>query len=260
MYLMFADEADQDGQREYLISAAIFVPFDVVGALSSAIENARVDAGLVPGDNLKFGSATRPSDRISFEGHKSLKSSVLQIAHDHGVEVCCYVCPHDVASAQDAATRLKWAANTLIGKFDQFLRERQVSGGIAVFDRSTDYRQHEHFVDVFQKGLEFPTGRRRLQNVAGLLQSANGSSHLSSLCDIVCGSCRYAINEPHNPEAGKILLRSVSKMMWGVNRSDGRRGLGDRGFVVRPQRFKSFDYEANVRALVDRLHSYLQVD
>lgn len=258
MYIMYADEADQDGQREYLIAAAIFVPAEQVKGLTEAVELARTSVGLLPGDNLKFGSGSRPSDRISFADHRTLKNKILTLAHEHGVEVCCYVCPHDIASKQDTATRMTWAANTLLGKFDQYLGERDEAAGIALFDRTTDYGQHDHFVDVFQQGLPFSSKRVRLTRVAGICQSANGSSHLSSVCDIVCGACRYAINEPQNEEAGRALLRSVSKMMWGVPKAGGGRLLRERGFVVRPRHIRHMDYEANVQSLIERMYKYIR--
>ena len=46
MYLMFADEADQDGRREYLIYAAIFVAADAALEISQEVNEARIDAGM----------------------------------------------------------------------------------------------------------------------------------------------------------------------------------------------------------------------
>lgn len=256
MFLMFADEADQEGQRDYLIYAGIFVDAENALAIDQQIKQARTQAGMQAGDSLKFASRTRP-ENMDREHHTELKNRVLQIAAEHNVKACCYLVPHDIARTQSLETKLRYGSNVLLQKFDEFLTEEGGRPGVVYFDRNNDFDQHTYFVEVFQRGLEFSGRRRPLENLVCLGMTSNGASHLASLCDIVVGSCRYAINEPNNPEAGATLLRLVAKLMWGTLEADGTKRLREKGLCIRPLRVTHSDYEANIQALINRLNGYL---
>lgn len=256
MYLMFADEADQSGHREYLVYAAIFVPGGRAAELSTAVAQARAGVGMRTEDCLKFKTRTRP-ETLTPEAHTQLKNLVLQLAKAHEVKVCCYLVPHDIARNQDLATKLKFGSNVLLQKFNQFLNEQGGLHGVAYFDRTSDYPQQNYLSEVFSKGLDFNGTRRRLQQILCLGTTADGASHIGSVCDIVVGACRYAINEPDRPEAGATLLRLVAEMMWSQTNSEGVAVFRERGLCIRPMTRSVQDYEANIQALLDRLNGYL---
>jgi hypothetical protein len=95
VYLMFGDEADHEQGRgqQFFVYGATFIDVGVASTLHSEIEEARLEAGLLPADSLKFAEMSRPQ-RVSREEFRSLKSRVLQIAANHEVVFCAYATLH----------------------------------------------------------------------------------------------------------------------------------------------------------------------
>lgn len=251
LYLMLADEADQDGSKEFLVMASIFFPSEALKPLHKAVEAERRKAGFAPTAELKFKSRSRPAT-VNVETHTVLKNRVLELAAEHGCQACCYLAPHSIAGKQPLDTRLKWGANTLLLKFDQFLRIRGEAPGLVLFDRTSDYNQHDYFKSVFQE-----SGERKLKNIVGLGVTSSGASHLASVCDIVVGACRFAINEPMNESAGRVLMKAVAKILWHERSTDGAPTYRDYGLCIRPKDVAVVSYRADIEALISRLNKYV---
>lgn len=88
MYLMYADEADQDGEREFLVYASIFYPSTAIRDMCCEVEKYRKKYGFRDGDTLKFSSGTKP-DTVSRESHAKIKESILALASKYNCKACC---------------------------------------------------------------------------------------------------------------------------------------------------------------------------
>ncbi|HEV8035588.1 MAG TPA: hypothetical protein VGP75_12245 [Yoonia sp.] len=254
---MYADEADQDGSREFLVYAAVFFPADATLKLHKEVVRLRYKYGFKDGDLLKFSTGTKPK-HVDRGDHTKLKNDILNLATDFGCQTCCYVVPHSIAKGQDNQTRLKFGINTLLLKFDQFLRESGKVAGTVRFDHTNDFKQMAYFEEVFQLGMDFQGKRKKLDHIVSIEQTSIGLSHLSSIADIVVGSFRFVINEPDKDQVGALLFKQLSKLMWGEKNKSGTKLVRERGLCIRPRTVEHSEYEADIAAFVDRLVKYQQ--
>ncbi len=258
MYLMFGDEADhnQDDGKKFLMYGAIFVPTNTLAALHREMERARSDAGLVASDSLKSSSRSRPAI-MSAQRHRELKQKVTALAREVGkVKLCTYVILHALARNQSHDDLVLFGANTVLGKFNAFLDENK-SFGYAVLDNIPVKQPFIYLKEKFQVGLTFQ-GRPpvRLDRILGLSQASDGTSHLSSVADIMLGSFRYCVNEPENEEAGKAMFPTLISMMWKRERN-GKSDVSNCGLVLRPTNVQEAKHEAEYDTLTQRLQGYL---
>lgn len=260
MYLMFADEADQDGQADFLVYAAVFFPALKVDEIVSGIKSIREEAGFSPTDLFKFSTGTIPKG-MSREAHAIAKNKMIELASQSGCKVCCYVVPKTVSSSQPLETRLKFAVNTLLTKFDQFLGEEKASAGISFFDRTTDYNQAKYFGELcmqrIPKGMDLATPDERipLKRVVAISQTQSTASHLNAMSDVIVGACRFVINERDKDRVGKQLIKSLITVFWTSN-SGGRITATERGLIIRPQKIKSPAIQADIEELKARLNQW----
>jgi hypothetical protein len=258
MYLMFGDEADHQQTRgkKFFVYGAIFVPTNSVKTLHFDIELARVQAGLGRTDSLKAASSTRPKS-MSPQEHRDLKNIVTTKAREVGnVKFCAQVVLHDLASNQSHDDLVLRGANTILGKFNEFLRENKTYG-YAILDRLPVENPYPYLREKFQVGMTFPdNSSKRLDRILGFAQAVDGSSHMCSVVDVLLGAFRYCVNEPDNEEAGKAMYPTLVSMMWNVER-DGKPVFEERGLVFRPREIKAAQYQAEYDALSQRLLSYL---
>ncbi|WP_170443263.1 hypothetical protein [Ruegeria arenilitoris] len=257
MYIMYADEADQDGSKEYLIYASVFFPSDQILKIHNGMIGIRNKFGFAPGDKFKF-SPGGISKSISREAHAAAKNEALKLAAKHQYKACCYITPHSIAKGQTHENRLKFGINTLLMKFDQFLRENGNAPGVAKFDRTSDFKQEQYFKEIFENGILFQKDNKsfKLNNIVSIDNTLNGTSHLSSLTDIVVGSFRFVINEPNKDLVGAKLLKSLSNLLWGVKDKNGVLLVRERGFCIRPKNVAVAGYNADINALISRLNAY----
>ncbi|MCX7559145.1 hypothetical protein OS190_06155 [Sulfitobacter sp. F26204] len=149
---------------------------------------------------------------------------------------------------------MKFGTNTLLLKFDQFLRENGKVGGIAFFDQTTDFKQLQYFREIFQFGMEFKETRKRLEHIVSIDNTGTNHSHLSSITDIVVGAFRFVANEPDKDKVGTVLVGLLGKLMWGVRGHDGVLQVAERGLCIRPKSISHIGHQADIRAFRDRLN------
>ena len=137
MYLMLGDEADfeQGKGQKFFVYGAIFVPPEAVKSLCDGIEAARLAAKYKATDSLKF-AVNRCPEEISKETFRDLKSKVIELAVQHKVVFCAYAILHALASTQAHRELVTFGANTLLGKFDEFLSTDKDTFGFVMFDKS----------------------------------------------------------------------------------------------------------------------------
>ncbi|WP_298558301.1 hypothetical protein [uncultured Aliiroseovarius sp.] len=255
MYILIADEADQDGQKQFLVFAAVFFPSEKLLELHKGVESLRADHGYVSGDVLKSSPMTKP-EHVSRDQHAEVKNKILKLAADTGCKICCYVVPHAIAKGQSHEDRLKFGTNTILTKFDQFLSENGGVPGLAFFDHTKDYHQKKYLREVFELGIPWKDGsRKKLEYVVSVDDTGIGHSHLASICDIVVGAFRFVANEPDKDKVGKILLKHLSRIMWG-RLEQGKNHVRERGLCIRPRSISHKGHQADIEAFVKRLVDY----
>jgi len=260
MYLMIADEADQDGEKEFLVFAGVFFPSDNLRHIHNGVKALREQYGFSTSDVLKSATGTKPKN-VTPRQHAEIKNGILDLAAVQGCKICCYVVPHAIAKGQDHVNRLKFGTNTLLIKFDQFLREQGKVAGIALFDETNDYKQSNYLRDVFAMGVPMHDGaRRRLDNIIKIETTRVGHSHLNSVTDIVVGAFRFVVNEPDKDKVGAVLLKSLAKIMWGKKDQKGILDTRDRGLCIRPSKIKLDGYKADIAAFIERVEKYNQAN
>lgn len=256
MFLMIADEADQDGAKQFLVFAGVFFPSEALKILTEGVEKLRRKYGYGDGDLLKSSPTSKPKS-VSSESHASIKNAILQLAANHECKICCYVVPHAIAKGQKHEDRMKYGTNTLLQKFDQFLSEKGNAAGIALFDRTSDYKQPRYFGEVYSHGIPWQDGsKKKLRNVVLIDNTGIGHSHLASVTDVVVGAFRFVANEPDKDKVGTVLTKLLKKLMWGVLDRDGQFNVGERGICVRPRNLKRPEYKADIAAFIDRIVGY----
>ena len=255
MYIMMADEADQDGSKEFLVYAAVFFSSSRLLELHKRVETLRQRNGFKDGDVLKFSSGTRP-EGVSSGKHAEIKNQILSEAAKFGCQACCYVIPHAIAKGQSHENKLKYGMNTLLMKFDQFLRESGNVPGIAFFDQTRDLKQKAYLKEVSEYGMLFKKERKKLKNIVALNDTEIGLSHLCSVTDIVVGSFRWVVKEPDKNVVGATLMKQLAKIMWGKTDAMGTKKVWERGLCIRPQEVNLHGYQADIQALISRIQQY----
>lgn len=258
MYLMFGDEADKDAAKEkkFFVYGGIFVPTNSIPPLHSEVERLRVAAGMAATDSLKSNTNTKPKT-MTAETHRQLKNDVMKAAREKGnVRFCAQVTLHELARNQEHDDRVQFGANTILGKFNTFLRG-QSSYGFAVMDRMPVNTPYEYLKEKFQIGMTFPNKPpARLDRILGLSHGADGTCHLCSVCDILLGSFRYCVNEPDNEDAGKVMFPTLIEMMW-KGLQDGRPIVREFGLCFRPIDVGAPKFKDEYDSLETRLRGYL---
>jgi hypothetical protein len=215
MFVMLGDEADAEQGRgqSFFVYGAVFIQADNIEALNDGVEAARVAAKFNPSDSLKFADATRPK-HVDKETFRKVKGKVMDLATQYGVVFCCYSILHELAGNQSHRDLVTFGANTLVGKFDEWLGWNKNTYGLVMFDRIPVDHPYKYLQEKFQTGLTFPDGRKqRLKRIMGLASTCDGASHLASIADICVGSFRYCVNEPDKDIAGRAMFPKLAKCL-----------------------------------------------
>jgi hypothetical protein len=183
-------------------------------ALSAAIEQLRVNAGVSPDFILKFNPGP---PNLNHQHFLQLKQDIIQAAVDHGCTFITSLILHNVATSPDVARRNE--INRVSYHFDLYLGTAQ-SNGLVLIDQFTDTQINHHLREKFLLGLkDMPYGppNMRLNRILGFHYAAIGQSHFGSLIDIVIGSFRFAINahtrnQTNNLATAGLLLTLLSPL------------------------------------------------
>lgn len=258
MYILFTDETNSqsNAKSKFFIYGGVFFSSESAVAIHQAIKELREEAGLLPSDELKFDTRSRPKKRVSVEEHKELKKRVLQIALDHDVRFIANLVLHDLA---DRDNLISWGANNVIERFHGFLNLED-EHGIVTMDRvPTKTNGFDYIQEKFQQGLSYPYGRVSLSRVCAFTLTSVGASHLGSLVDIVLGSFRYCINEREKLDVPKVMLPDLVKLMW--KRKVGKNlVVTGYGLVFSPEieKVKALKYRQEYQGIKDHMNSILR--
>lgn len=255
MHCMVADEADAEQGRgqKFFIYGAIFVEQGKLKSLHEEVESARVKAKYARTDSLKFADKTRPA-HVSREDHKTLKAEIVKIAAKHDVTFCAYATLHELAKNKEHGELITWGANTLLGRFNEFLKHKDNDVGVVMFDRIPIEHENRYLKEKFQIGLTFPEKPSMvLERILSYSSTCDGASHFSAMVDILVGSFRYCVNEPDRKLAGAAMFPDLVNLMW-----KGKDGLMDKGLVLRPKKVEAEPHKKEYDELLSRLREYLK--
>jgi hypothetical protein len=235
MYLAFLDEADHTKKKNFTTCGLTAIKAERASSLVKEVEAIRSQYNFSSKDLLKFSANSLP-DGITLEDHKSIKKSVIELAQSHEVIFMGYAYFNPASFKFDADRNRVYGFNTLIGKFDKFLRLNKSVGTVTI-DRLDISRNSvlsytngfEYIKEKFQVGNKFAGHFKEIENVISFSMSCEGTSHLSSVNDILTGSFRYLVNE-ENDSARRALQHQLEKLMWKNNAGS----FVDHGFTLRP--------------------------
>ena len=263
MYLMYADETDhhQEGAAPFFLYGAVFIPADVATDLSNFVAVTRTAAGFRPGDIFKFASAGLPI-HVTRQAHTHAKREVVRYAGELGVTFSVNVVLHALARTRPHDTLVEWGANTMLGAFNTFLRER-VDTGLAFLDRLPIAGSDDYIKERFGCGLDIaprsgrPGSRQPLDRILGIHPSIQGASHFASVADVVLGSFRYCVNELERDQAPRQILPPLVRMMWRTTHRPQQPTVRDARIIIRPMRIDNDELREQYDTLIRRLDAFL---
>jgi len=198
----------------FFMYGGVIVPVEKVGPLHRDIEAIRKEHGFKPTDELKF---THAKSAVPEEAHRAAKAAVIAAAKTHGVLFVANLVHQGLVKNQPPGETVGWGANTVIGRFNYFLRK--VNGdGLVVVDRfgSGKGGEYSYLREKFQRGL-IMTKRREdvpLERICGYMATCSGASHLSSVVDVVLGAFRYCVDKRGEGGIAAALFPEVVDLMW----------------------------------------------
>jgi hypothetical protein len=254
-YVLYTDETNDQPKEavEFFIYGGAWVPADALPDLDRAIGSIRKDAGLKPGDVLKFDSRSRPK-YVPAAAHTDAKKRVLGAAYRAGVMFSAAAVLHTIAKRSDWKWQIQ--ADEVLMAFSRFLSEND-GAGIVIMDRTAtifDYLQEKSQRGSVNRKSDTGTPLRRLHLFAA---GCSGCSSLASVADIVLGSFRYCVNDQADTPATKAMLPAVVKLMWYLVRFDGAPTVRDRGLLLRPQLVTEESYKRKYTQLRQRLEAVI---
>ena len=260
MHLLLTDESNLAPAEgvDFFTYGGLIVPIDRVAALHSRIAAIRVDYGFRPEDSLKFSTNSRPQ-QVSPDAAKNAKRDVIEACIDNNCRFIAYVVLHAIAKGREQAEMIQWGANTVISKFNTFLRMNG-SHGIVAVDRLPQHTEFEYLAEKFVRGISLPDeGDVALDRIVLFSATCINASHLNSAMDIVLGSWRYAINGFKISAAAKEMMQAVTKLIWCEREGEDIFAF-EKGLVFRPREVRYQHYQAQYKALLDHINRLIADD
>jgi hypothetical protein len=256
MYLMFGDEADADQGRgqKFFIYGGVFIDTSETEELHHAIQRRRKKFGYAATDSLKFSDCPKG---ITLDQHRELKKEIVRLARKHDVVFCAYAISHGIAKGETRDNLVLFGANTLLGKYNEFLDEKS-DVGVALVDRMSVGNPYQYLKEKFQIGLELGAGTRRLENVIGYASTCDGASHLASMADILVGSFRHCVNEPERDIANAAIFPTLVRVMWHRDMEGGTKTVMEYGLTLRPEKVQVEAHRKDYDDLTKRLAGYME--
>ena len=258
MYLLLTDETNlrPTNKIKFFVYGGLIIPLEKFEELHRKIKEVREKAGYKPKDLFKFDTNTRPK-HVTKESATKAKRSVVELCLNSKCSFIVYVIHHGIAYDQEK--RLLWAADHVIGRFNQYLQKINNSG-ICLVDSFPIEGESKYLKEKFTTGLKLQDGSSiDLENIKLFGNTGINASHVSSAVDIILGSFRYCINNPKNTAAASLMMKRVMSMLW-HEISDGRLLLKDKGLILRPVDPGCEPYKTDYNNLLDSMINLLKQD
>jgi hypothetical protein len=120
----------------------------------------------------------------------------MDAAARHGVKLLASFLLHKIIKDGDAEQARRNEISRICYHFDAYL-SRVADNGLVLVDTSTDPRLNNVLREKFSIGItgSLPSSKTLpLTRILGYHQATVGTSHFSSVIDVVLGSLRYAVN------------------------------------------------------------------
>lgn len=251
MYILFADETNMQPSEDakFFIYGGLIIDSSRLDELHQEVEVIRETYGYEPIDELKFSTRERP-DQVSIEDATQAKREVVDLCARLECKFLAYMILHDIIRNQPQDNIIKYAVNSVLGRFEKFLRKNNSSGMVLV-DNLPVRSQWSYLSEKFSHGIETSRGMRRLDNIRLLGATCVGASHACSAMDILLGSFRYCSNNPQNRNAAQEMIRNVNRLLW-HRVGDGVLHVKEYGLIQRPIRenIRRRDYRQEYRNFI----------
>jgi len=258
MYIMFADETNMQPSEDarFFIYGGLIIDSSRLDDLHDGVERIREAYGYLPPDELKFSTRERP-EQVTIENAKRAKQDVIDLCAQLDCTFLAYVILHEIIKNQLQDTIIKFAVNSILGRFEKFLREHEDTG-IVLVDNLPVRSQWSYLSQKFSEGIETSSGMRRLDHIRLLGATCVGASHACSAMDIVLGSFRYCSNNPQNRDAAQEMIRNVNRLLW-HKVGDGVLHVKEYGLIQRPIRenIRISDYRQEYRNFINELNDLI---
>lgn len=235
MKLLYCDESNMEERAgDFLVYGGVVVPAETAKALSEDIRIIRQKAGIAATEKVKFLPVAPPCDH---QAYIAVKQAIIEAAINRGAMLLAYLVLHDLAKNPDQA-RL-FGINTVCTHFNWVLN--RIGGpGLVLIDRVNNPggAVDDHLREKFALGVNLPYSKQtRFENVVGFHYSTIGQAHFASLCDILIGSLRFAINAHTRADAQRRasalnLLRLIGPLFF---REKGDERVSELGIAFRPK-------------------------
>jgi len=215
MHLFYTDETNVDPEStEFFVYAGVAIPSENAAALSADIHELRKRNGYEPRDLLKFNTRERP-DHISPTEHTAAKRELMEAAARHGVKLIASFLLHKIAQDGDVERARRNEINRVCYHFDAYLH-RVKDYGVVLVDTFNDVQLNNVLREKFSMGIggSLPFSRTLpLDRILGYHQATIGTSHFTSVIDVVLGSLRYAVNSrKENRPVCKTLIGQLAPL------------------------------------------------
>jgi len=234
--LLYCDESNMEQRSgDFVVYGGVVIPAENAKALSEDIRIIRQSAGIAATERVKFLPPAPPCDHHAYI---AVKQAIIEAAIKRGAKLLAYLVLHDLAKDPDQA-RL-FGINTVCTHFNWVLKH--IGGpGLVLIDRvnnpgnEVDDLLREKFA-VGVKGMPY-SKQMRLENIVGFHYSTIGQAHFTSLCDILIGSLRFAINtHTRNVEKTRGSAINVLRLMNPLFfREENNEKVSELGLAFRPK-------------------------
>lgn len=216
MYILFTDETNTDFRKnnaKFFVYGGLIVSTDKLIDLDKGVNTIRMGAGYKPKDSFKFDTNSRPS-YVSRKDFSEAKNGVVKLCIKLQCKFIAYVVLYDIIKNKKIETSIEYGLNTIIGRFNYFLKKNE-DCGIVIVDRLSNKKEYDLLRDKFVNGLKIEEKKIvPLERIKLYASSCDNASHFNSAMDIVLGSFRYCINHPAaNMVAAKIIMKNIIKVL-----------------------------------------------
>lgn len=241
MLLCSIDEASPEPNTQnhpesrFLVMGVTMVDTSKCKELNDGIESIRAEYGFQHNDALKFALHDKP-DHVSNEQHANAKAAVISLAAALKVKVIVYCALHRIIDSQGQDRYLDMGIESCFTKIQQFYSENEKENGwFCLIDRHSRATLMPLMKSKFLERNHQAYDGFKTPDLIGVSMTWDGTTHLSSLCDIVTGSFNYIVNNPSRDQAGKKLIRLLKPLVWGQPSEDGKLTVTERGLLFRPK-------------------------
>lgn len=234
-YIFFADEADQDKKEDgtFLIYGGAAILADDLPKLNSDIDSIRQEFNFLNSHSLKFSPNDKP-DHLSNIEFIEVKKRVFECALQRNVKFFSYAFNNNCARKEDGhKIKISWGADQLLAKFNSFLHDNQ-DYGLVAFDQ-TPFKGHRNYLkDKFNTQRLEKTKYKSTDRILAYTTCYDGTSHLSSVADIMVGSFRMIVNQPERTNAGRELAQLLKHVFARDLKKEDCMKITDYSMSIRP--------------------------